>query len=287
MTGAPGTGQAGPPPWTGPLPVPNLVIIGAQKSGTTSLHRALDRHPDIHMSRPLKEATYFLPEDAMAARLARYGHPDVDSREKLVSGLMLKGYRGQRYFGESPTEYTMSNRARAHGIPARMAALQPDLRLIYIIRHPLGRMVSARRHLLDTTGRDPFAEIAAGDDSALAFLRDTSLYGFQMQAYLDHFPRDRLHVMAFEDFSADQNAALRGVTDFLGLPPIGRIPVVHRNERGGEAGGDAARIPRAVLERVHGPVIADMETFRRISGFDTTRWNLEFDAWCAVAQGDT
>lgn len=287
MTGVPGAGRAGPSPWTGPLPVPNLVIIGAQKSGTTSLHRALDRHRDIHMSRPMKEATYFLPEEMMVARLARYGHPEVDSRETLVSGVMLKGYTGQRFFGESSTDYTLSNRARAHGIPARMAALQPDMRFIYIVRHPLDRILSARRHMNDRSGRDPFAEIAAGDDNALGFLRDTSLYGFQMAAYLDHFPRDRFHVMAFEDFVADQNAALGTVTDFLGLPPLHRIPEVHRNERWDDPEGGANRIPRAVLDLVHGPVVEDMETFRRISGFDTTRWNLDFDAWCAGAQGDT
>ncbi len=93
--------------------------------------------------------------------------------------------------------------------------------------------------------------------------------------------------MAFEDFAADQSAALRGVTDFLGLAPMGPIPAVHRNERWDGTEESAARIPHAVLDRVHGAVVADMETFRRISGFDTTRWNLEFDAWCAPAQGDT
>jgi hypothetical protein len=287
MTDAAGTGGAGPSHWSGPLPVPNLVIIGAQKSGTTSLHRALGRHPDIHMSRPLKEATYFLPEDMMVSRVARYGYAGVVDRETLVSGHMLKGYRGQRYFGESSTDYTMSNRARTHDIPVRMAELQPDMRFIYIVRHPLDRMVSARRHLIDRTGRDPFAEIAGGDDSALGFLRDTSMYGFQMAAYLDHFPRNRFHVMAFEDFAADQSAALRGVTEFLGLAPMGSIPEVHRNERRGESDEAAKRIPRAVLARVHEAVVEDMETFRRISGFDTTRWNLDFDAWCAPAQGDT
>ncbi len=286
MTEAAGTGGAGPTNWSGPLPVPNLVIIGAQKSGTTSLHRALGRHPDIHMSRPLKEATYFLPEDMMVARVARYGYAGVVDRATLVSGHMLKGYRGQRYFGESSTDYTMSNRARAHDIPARMAALQPDMRFIYIVRHPFDRMLSARRHLIERTERDPFAEIVAGDDGALGFLRDTSLYGFQMAAYLEHFARDRFHVMAFEDFVADQNAALRGVTDFLGLPPMGPIPAVHRNEGRDGVGETAARIPREVLTPVHEAVVADMETFRRISGFDTTRWNMDFDVWCAGAQGD-
>jgi hypothetical protein len=175
----------------------------------------------------------------------------------------------------------MSNRARAHDIPARMAALQPDMRFIYIVRHPFDRMLSARRHLIDRTGRDPFAEIAGGDDSALGFLRDTSMYGFQMAAYLDHFPRDRFHVMAFEDFASDQSAALRGVTDFLGLPSMGPIPAVHRNEGRDGTDARAPRFPRAVLTSVFDAVVADMATFRRISGFDTTRWDLDSGKWCA------
>ncbi|MDA8347687.1 MAG: sulfotransferase, partial [Pseudomonadota bacterium] len=109
---------------------PNLFIIGAMKSGTTSLHEYLDTHPQIAMSRE-KEPGYFVEELSL-----RKG-------EDWYLSLFEQDARYQ-YVGESSTHYTKLPLYR--GVPERLFRFNPDARLIYIMRDPFDRVISHYWH---------------------------------------------------------------------------------------------------------------------------------------------
>jgi hypothetical protein len=121
--------------------LPNLVVIGGMKCGTTSLHHYLGLHPDIAMSRP-KELNFFFG--------AAEGAHD-DARTDWAQGNWRCGpswYAG--YFdpaapvrGETSPGYTSPSHPE---VAARMAALIPDARLVYAVRDPVDRAISQYWH---------------------------------------------------------------------------------------------------------------------------------------------
>lgn len=262
-------------------PIPNLVVMGAQKSGTTSLHDTLARHPSIFMSTPLKEAGYFLPDHALKKRLERYRLTRAENREQLLEHYMLKGYDGEPIFGESPTDYSFSDRARGNRIPERIRALSPDTRFVYIVRNPFERILSAQRHNLGRHGVDLLEAIRTGNAGIYNSLIMTSLYHHQVSAYLEHFDIDRIHIMRFEDFVRDHSAPMRDLSEFLGIGPMEMAAPVRSNASKPETFEGTAGIPRPLLERVHETIVEDMRAFEAATGFDVSRWDLGFGTWCA------
>ena len=109
---------------------PNLFIIGAMKSGTTTLHEYLDSHPQIAMSR-IKEPGFFVEELTL-----RQG-------EDWYLSLFEQDDRF-RYRGESSTHYTKLPVFR--GVAERLSRFNPEARLIYIMRNPIERLVSHYWH---------------------------------------------------------------------------------------------------------------------------------------------
>ena len=111
--------------------LPNLIIIGAQKCGTTSLHYYLNLHPQILMSRE-KELNFFITERNWSKGVDWYRSQFVEKAE---------------IYGESSPNYT--DYIRFGGVPERMYSVVPDARLIYILRDPIERIVSHYVHLCD------------------------------------------------------------------------------------------------------------------------------------------
>src|SRR5688572_24468381 len=112
--------------------LPNFFIIGAMKAGTTSLWQYLRRHPEIFMSK-LKEPGYFTEELRWDQGIEWYRSLFDDAGSA-------------RAVGEASTSYTKW--PRFAGIPARMHALVPEARLIYLVRDPGDRIRSHYIHNL-------------------------------------------------------------------------------------------------------------------------------------------
>ena len=194
MTPQPGLSPAGK------STLPNLVVIGGMKCGTTSLHLYLDQHPDIAMSRP-KEIHFFLERNAH--RTVAWYEAHFDSRA-AVRGESSPGY----------TKYPQRD-----GVPARMHALIPDARLIYLLRDPIDRTVSHYLHeYLRNWEHRPLAEaLRSFPDNPYV---NASRYHMQLERYLEYYPLSQILLLATEDLRDDPQATLRRVVDFVGVAPF-------------------------------------------------------------------
>ena len=86
---------------------PNLIILGSQKSGTTSLHNYLNKHPDIFMSH-FKEPGYFLDKNNTIVENTSRNKIRLNLTDEELLCILRIGYKGEKYFGESSTYYSMS-----------------------------------------------------------------------------------------------------------------------------------------------------------------------------------
>ena len=118
--------------------LPNLVVIGGLKCGTTSLHHYLNLHPQIAMSRP-KELNFFV--DELNWELGPDWYASHFSADAAVRG-------------ESSPHYT--NRPRFEGVAGRMHGLLGEARVAYVVRYPIDRLLS---HYLHNVGGAEVARV--------------------------------------------------------------------------------------------------------------------------------
>jgi hypothetical protein len=196
---------------------PNLFIIGAMKSGTTSLHEYLDTHPQIAMSQE-KEPGYFVEELGLHKGEAWY--------------LSRWAQKGQyQYRGESSTHYTKL--PVFQGVPERLFRFNPQSRLIYIMRNPFDRVVSHYWHAVRDAFHGgelrPLLRAVQEDPGYLAF----SDYAMQLEPYFERFGRDAVLTLTFEALIEDPQREVNRVYRWLGLPshPIGEKSGTAHNQK--------------------------------------------------------
>ena len=182
-----------------PGALPNLVVIGGLKCGTTSLHHYLNLHPEVTMSRP-KELNFFVAElnwPLGAEWYASHFDPVAPVR------------------GESSPHYT--NRPRFEGVAERMQGLLDGARLIYVVRDPIDRMLS---HYLHNAGGGyegrPLEEALTDAHSSYV---SRSRYSFQLEPYLEAFGRSSIEIVTREELLRDRGATMRWLFEFLGVDP--------------------------------------------------------------------
>jgi len=178
--------------------LPNFLIPGFAKCGTTSLHYHLGRHPQIFMSEP-KEPHFFSREEISDADLRWY--------RSLFEGVTV-----EKAVGESSPSYTTPALCRRSA--QRIANHIPSCRLIFLVRDPLARLESEWR----MRARERWASIDIMDaikaDSALV---ETGLYWHQIDAYRSLFPDDRILVVFLENLTENPQHELRRCYRHLGV----------------------------------------------------------------------
>lgn len=179
--------------------LPDFVVIGAMKSGTSSLYQWLGRQPELAVSR-VKEPHFFSRDEAWERGLDWYRQLFPETPGTLT--------------GEASTTYTNPDHCLAAA--ARMAKVIPEAKLVYLLRHPLERMRSHYRHaVLRGEERRPLEQIL--DDPGNRYLR-RSLYHRCVAPYLDAFDRSQICVVRFDDLVSEGYPAWLAVLEHLGLP---------------------------------------------------------------------
>lgn len=258
---------------------PNLAVVGAMKAGTTSLHAALDLHPSIFMSNPVKEATYFFPEDKMRKRLRAYGFETVETRAELLERYMSAGYAGQRYFGESPTDYSLSDNARRFEIAKRMKTESPDIRILYIVRNPYSRILSGISHRLNDRQSAVHTDLNGSNRLGWPAHVGPSRYHYHISAYYDYFDPSQIMIVSFEDFIRDQNDVMQTVFRFLDIEEHPIKAPQRRNASLEDKKGKKAKLPRSYVERIRDIIDEEMAAFQELTRFPTDQWDLDPENW--------
>ncbi|MFB6230718.1 MAG: sulfotransferase [Salinibacter sp.] len=206
--------------------MPNTFVIGAAKSGTTSLYDYLRQHPDVFMS-PVKEPCYF----AYAENPPEMAGPG-DEASNHESGVVytLEDYRA--LFSGATTESVIGEASPVYlydeDAPRLLHEQCPDASLIVVLRNPIVRAHSHYLQLVQS-GREPLndfeAALDAEDERVAAgwewswHYRRMGFYGKQLARYLEYFDREQLHVYRFEELTEDSVAFAQTAYRALGVDP--------------------------------------------------------------------
>lgn len=173
--------------------LPDFVGIGAQRSGTGWLARCLDEHPEIAFSDP-PEIHFF---DSNWKKGVEWYEDQLPGGE-------------ERIVGEKTPEYMYEPEA-----VERMAKVVPEAKLIAILRNPVDRAYSAYWTLRDRLEGDSFEQAIEQHPELL----DRGMYARQLRHVFDHFPRDHVKVMIYDDLVHDDTGFLEEVYGFLDVDP--------------------------------------------------------------------
>jgi hypothetical protein len=198
--------------------LPNFLVIGAPKAGTTSLHLHLRAHPQVFMPE-LKEPRFFGYEGE-GERL-KFPIRTLEEYEALFAGVT-----GETAIGEATPHYLVYPRAAE-----RIRDLLPHAKLIASLRDPVERSYSVYQMNLRNKGVNegvPFIRAMETDHN----LRET--YADMLRRYFERFPPEQIEVILLEDLERDPAATMRGLYGFLGVDPSFRPDLTKIANPGGE-----------------------------------------------------
>jgi hypothetical protein len=185
-------------------PLPDFVIVGTMKSGTTSLHGWLGRHPKVYLPRA-KEPDFFSKERAWRRGFEWYAS-------------LFAGARVDQIRGEASVSYSFPHLSEVAA--ERLNSLSPSVKVICLVRHPVERARSHYRHEV-LRGREDRTFAEAMQDPGSDYL-SRSMYWTCLKPYVDRLPRDQILVVRSEDLFSSNCATWFEILAFLG---------VHRTER--------------------------------------------------------
>jgi Sulfotransferase family len=194
--------------------LPNLFVIGAAKSGTTSMHAYLDAHPEISMAAPAgsadspdndaggKEMRFFWRED-WAERMDWY-QAHFATMETAVRGEATPAYSAYPFHAD---------------VASRIHSVAPQARFIYLVRDPIDRIVA--HYVQRQVDGDPrsFSDYMDELDRPDNPIACPSRYATQLERYLRHFDRSKLLVVDQHDLRHRRREALRRTFAFLDVEP--------------------------------------------------------------------
>jgi Sulfotransferase domain len=179
--------------------LPNTIVIGAQKCGTSTLHYYLGFHPEISASRP-KELNFFIEGRGWERGVDWYrSHFDPTKPARL----------------ESSPNYTTW--PQNEGIPERMAKLVPDAKLIFLVRDPVARIEAHWVHNYAKRRERGSVIETITHPSTTYVLR--SHYFMQLERFLRYYDRERILVFQQSDLRDRRPQTLREVFEFVGVDP--------------------------------------------------------------------
>ncbi len=205
--------------------MPNFLIVGAQKAGTTALYQYLKQHPDVCMS-PIKEPHFFAFE-----------HRDVDFRgprdRETLGHMVVKDEGAYRQLfadasgkvrGEASAMYLYMEEA-VGGIQRHV----PDAKLVAVLRSPADRAYSSFLHMV-RDGREPIPDfgraLAAEEEriragwSPIWHYRRMGFYYEQISRYREAFGPEKIRVYLYEDLERNPEGVLRDIHEFIGVDPL-------------------------------------------------------------------
>jgi hypothetical protein len=200
------------------MTLPNFLILGAAKTGTTSIYRYMKQHPEIYMS-PAKEPRFFIFEN-QTLNFQGIGDEIETAKTSLYDYQQLfDKVATEKAIGEATTMYLWSEKA-----PQRIKYHIPDAKLIAMVRNPVDRAFSNYLHLRQAK-REPIVDFAQAIQQEpqrikdnwwpFWYYKDQGFYYRQLQRYFTLFDRSQIKVYLYEDFKTDPLRLLQDIFQFL------------------------------------------------------------------------
>ncbi len=212
--------------------LPNLLIVGAAKSGTTSLHNYLKQHPDIYMSEH-KEPHFLINSDIGVKRVHKAVTDLNDYKEMFLTDSFYK------YKGESSVMYLAFPEFSIKNIKK---FLSPDVKVIIMLRNPIDRAFAGYLHNLRYNPSENLSFEDAIDQSEERYHREkdttpdtrylhVGMYSSQVKLFKDVFNKN-VHVILYEDYVDNIDLCINNIFDFLDVERIS-IDTARRHMVGG------------------------------------------------------
>ena len=224
----------------------DFVVIGAMKSGTTSLHHYLSAHPDLVLA-PEKEVDFFFGADPAGPGNLWRGVDWYRSRFPCDGRLR----------GDVSPGYTSPDHP---GVADRIAAVAPNARLLYLVRDPFDRAISQYRHHR-REGDERRTPADALLDPTSHYVR-RSRYCARLQPFLDRFPSDQIAVVDHEDLLRRTAGTVAAVCRFIGVRPSRQPDVFAR--RLNAAGAPPEPVGAGLATAYRALVADDVAAFERV-----------------------
>ena len=198
------------------MALPNLLIVGAAKSGTTSLHNYLNQHPSVFMCSP-KEPHFLINKDIGEQRIPN-GVLSVEDYKFLFKGSSTKKYRG-----ESSVMYLSFPEFAIKNINKY---LSKDVKIIIMLRNPVDRAYSGYQHVKRYNFMESLSFEKALDQSENRYHNTSNMtpasrylelgmYFEQVKIFIEEF--DNVHVIIYDDYKNDFSSEMNNVFKFLDL----------------------------------------------------------------------
>ena len=204
------------------MTLPNFLIIGAAKAGTTSLYHYLDQHPDVFMS-PIKETNYFAfrPNGDPYGREIRFPVRTADEYRRL-----FRSVTSEQAIGEASPLYLEYPETAS-----KIHDCLPNIRLIVILREPADRALSAYSMRRRKGWEKGQAEDVITPDSHYV---QNSLYYARLRSYFEFFPAEHIHLLLFDDLQLKTLVAVQNIFGFIGVNSQFEPNFQRRHNAGGE-----------------------------------------------------
>jgi hypothetical protein len=194
------------------LKLPNFLIIGVQKAGTTWLHSKLKEHPDIFLPQR-KELEFF-------SRTFNFNEVAINAYIKEFESCTHEICRGEAtpsyFFTYDPNSLYQPKLKLNHNIPKNvLSLLGPDLKLLLSFRHPVDRAISAFFHHI-RKGRIECQQ-SIFDVATLGGLLDAGFYARHLQNWLKYYSLDNFHFVTLEQINIEPQFCYDKILKFLGV----------------------------------------------------------------------
>lgn len=188
--------------------LPDFLIIGAAKCGTTSLFEQLGQHPLIHTP-AIKEPTFFSSNGVGTwdKGLEWYQSIFVEAQSDQLTGEASTSYSKAPWYGDAPE---------------KIHQFVPDVKLIYMVRDPIAQILSHYQHMdYDELDTRTLEERLINDD----FLLKVASYAYQLEQFLPFFDKHQIHVICLEDYIDSNAEVMSKLFDFLSIPAHSTQPI--------------------------------------------------------------
>jgi hypothetical protein len=218
--------------------LPNFLVVGAAKSGTSSLHQYLIQHPEIFMATINKEGVSVKePQFLIKSKVQERLHFGVWNWGEYKA--LFEDVEEEKAIGESTVFYLYYYKEAIKNIKLRLGN---EVKIIILLRNPVDRAFSAFQHVSKSVKESLSFEDALNQENGrleqdltltpMVMYKDMGLYYDMVKAYKEEF--DNVHVILYEDFRDKSDKVLKGVFEFLEVNIKTKINSSTRHNVGGK-----------------------------------------------------